>query len=885
MTLERTVQSTCPNLKIQTTWVTDLAVLPDVSVICTSSSERDLRFYDTSARKFELRVIITSFDHAVTTMYYKFYEDADMESKLILGDMGGGVKILFIKTFARGPFKSQPGIPLLHIRWEKVFKGHVNNFRALAFPHLHTDYVRQVNFYPTLNAVVSCAQCPKAGLLMTSISDNNSSYTYKILSGVWCFALEETSHIVGTGSPDCLVRLWNPFVPRRPTCTFYGHHTGIVQMVIQDHGKKLYTLSKDKCIKIWDISLQSCLQTYLDLPPERAELTTLYNPESRQWIIGSTMIAVIPLSPKQSSEHTDGSTHSSGVSVVLYNKLFKIIITCGLDSYIIVWNPWDGRRLMVIKEGHTRMLHGEIMSVEITAATFDPGYQRLLTGAHDGTLKIWNFNTGTCLRNMNIETWCEVQCVIWVKNRILAMGWNKRVTEFADTGAAVGPEGAYSKNWDMRHSEDISAGAVKVPESLATSSYVGELLLWRLETGQPYKKFIVSNPTERIKIHFTVDKVRDKADVAKTSRQSIIDAKGAQAAARGSKVQRTPLLPQQENTLSGARVMSRKGRLSTVSLPEECFSLRKLAVHCMLFLSARKSDPQVGTLLVALENGVIQVWNHHVAGGFITSFWAVHKAGDYIISMTSDDNNEFLFLGTTAGYIKTWLLKNYCVLPEDMEHICMPKYRLMFPFMWGDRFVGRARRMIANQPFPILLSSYKGHFMPVSGLTYIEDCQILISCSADFSARMWTLGGRYLQTIGTFKKWKLINPETKIPDDFEYSIPPDIKRVGSSTTLRVLCGGSFPKRLTIKQLQKQAQKDLIHIDHNKIYGTRLRDPILGHHYHIPERTTKPKEIKFDTSFRYIPVYQHLVMPQPNPIQVPDIPENINTTVCVEDEEI
>lgn len=28
------------------------------------------------------------------------------------------------------------------------------------------------------------------------------------------------------------------------------------------------------------------------------------------------------------------------------------------------------------------------MPVEITAATFDPGYQRLLTGAHDGTLKV-----------------------------------------------------------------------------------------------------------------------------------------------------------------------------------------------------------------------------------------------------------------------------------------------------------------------------------------------------------------------------------------------------------------------------------------------------------------------------------------------------------------
>ncbi|KAH1000024.1 hypothetical protein HUJ04_001903 [Dendroctonus ponderosae] len=655
MTLERQVQSTCPELKIQTTWVTDLAVLPDVSVICTSSSERDLRFYDTSARKFELRVMITTLDYAVCTMYYKFYEDPDTESKLILGDMGGGVTILYIKTFARGPFKSQPGIPLLHVRWGQVVKGLVGNFRVVQYPHLHTDYVRQVSFYSTLHSVVSCAQCPKAALLMTDVTDSKNVYTYKIAAGVWCFDLDEVTHIVATGGPDCLIRLWNPFVPHRPTCTFYGHHTGIVQLVFQDSGKLLYSMSKDKCIKVWDISLQSCLQTYLDLPPElgeRSELTALYNPESRQWIIGSSMIAVIPLSPKQSSEHTDGNTHSSGVSVVLFNKLFRVIVTCGLDSYIIVWNPWDGRRLLVIKEGHTRMLHGEIMSVEITAATFDPGYQRLLTGAHDGTLKIWNFNTGTCLRNMNIETWCEVQCVIWVNSRIMAMGWNKRVTEFADTGEAIGPEGAYSKNWDLRHSEDISAGAVRVPETLATSSYVGELLLWRLETGQPYKKFIVSNPTERIKIQFTVDKGKERRDSsgffmgsASMIRKSLSGKSSRKSSMFSTHSKRSTLLPPQERMLSGPMIMGRKGRLSTVQIPDECFNLRRLAVHCMLFLCSRKSDPMVGTLLVALENGVVQVWNHHISGGFITSFSAVHKAGDYVISMATDDQNEFLFIG------------------------------------------------------------------------------------------------------------------------------------------------------------------------------------------------------------------------------------------------
>ncbi|CAG9763835.1 unnamed protein product [Ceutorhynchus assimilis] len=882
MTLERQVVSTCPKLKIKSTWVTDLVVLPDVSVICTSSSERDLRFYDTSARKFELRVIMSFLNYAVTTMYYKFYQDEEIESKLVLGDMGGGVTILYINTLGRGPFKSQPGILLLDVKWSKVASGSVKHFSVKYYPHVHSDFVRQVSFYSTLHCVVSCAQCPKQGFLMTDIIDSSTVYNYKITAGVWCFSFDEEIHIVATGGPDCLIRIWNPFVPNRPTSVFYGHHAGIVQLVFQDMGKMLYSLSKDKCIKVWDIPMHDCVQTYLDLPAklgERSDLNALYNPESRQLIIGSVMIAIIPLSPKQSSEHTDGNTHSSGISVVLYNKLFKLLITCGLDSYIIVWNPFDGRRLLVIKECHTRMLYGESISVEITAATFDPGYQRLLTGAHDGTLKIWNFNTGTCLRNMNIETWCEVQCVIWVKGRILAMGWNKRVTEFADTGEAVGPEGAFSKNWDLRHTEDISAGAVRTYETLATSSYAGELLLWRLETGQPYKKFLVSQPTERIKIHFTVEKSRDKREGSISSTHYSDGRRASGRSTRASlyssrftsQAKRQTLRPSAEKTLFGPKIMGRKGRLSIIQMPEECFNLRRLAVHCLLFLCARKTHPQVGTLLVALENGVIQVWNHHISGGFITSFSAVHKSGDYVIAMTSDEKNEFLFIGTTAGYIKTWLMKNFCVLPEEKEHICMPKYRLQFPFMWGDRFVGRAKRMIQGQALPILLNSYKGHFMPVSELAYIEECQILVSCSADFSARMWTLSGRYIQTIGTFKEWKSLDPKGKCFEDFDYTIPPDIRRIASSTTLRVLMGGSFAKRLTIKQLQRQAQSDLIHIDHKKIFGSRKSDPILGQYYNIPQRTTSPKDVTFDTTFSYIPVYQHLHMPAPVSVKIPTAP--------------
>lgn len=97
---------------------------------------------------------------------------------------------------------------------------------------------------------------------------------------------------------------------------------------------------------------------------------------------------------------------------------------------------------------------------------------------------------------------CEVTSIIWIKGRILATGWNRHITEFNDTGVALGPGGSFSKSWDTRHDEDILSAAVRVPQTLVTSTFNGELIMWQLETGQAYKRFNVASPTIRIKLEY-----------------------------------------------------------------------------------------------------------------------------------------------------------------------------------------------------------------------------------------------------------------------------------------------------------------------------------------------------------------------------------------------
>lgn len=247
---------------------------------------------------------------------------------------------------------------------------------------------------------------------------------------------------------------------------------------------------------------QNLLQTYILMGsalPDMCDITAFYNDLTRDLFIAGMRIANVKCSALIDLSQTDGQTHSRTVSVILYNELFKTIVTCGFDSFIIVWDPWTGKRLTLIKMAHTREIHGEMKRVQITAGCFDPKLQLLLTGARDGTLKIWNFNNGVCIRNFQIETMCEVTAVFWTADRMLTVGWNKYVTEFSDMDDSKYGDG---KQWQKIHKDDILCAALRVPHTIVTCSYGGELLFWKLETGQPYKRFDVEIPETKQRVSF-----------------------------------------------------------------------------------------------------------------------------------------------------------------------------------------------------------------------------------------------------------------------------------------------------------------------------------------------------------------------------------------------
>lgn len=71
------------------------------------------------------------------------------------------------------------------------------------------------------------------------------------------------------------------------------------------------------------------------------------------------------------------------------------------------------------------------------------------------------------------------------------------MTEFNDI---EGREYGDPKKWPMFHTDDITCAAVKLGEGVVTATYSGEIIFWKLETGQPYRFYSVLRPNKFIEV-------------------------------------------------------------------------------------------------------------------------------------------------------------------------------------------------------------------------------------------------------------------------------------------------------------------------------------------------------------------------------------------------
>jgi len=272
---------------------------------------------------------------------------------------------------------------------------------------------------------------------------------------------------------------------KNPAYKLEGHQASVHKLAYG--GGQLISLDTSKTIIIWDLR---------DMEPiQRLEAAKVHQEFPVSSIIfdarRNTLLSISrKILPWHISERKVPNGHALPISCCVYNPTFEILVSTDEASVVRVWNVNTGKAIIRYENAHT---NAKSEPVKITAATFDQTNRRLITGAHDGSIKVWNFSTGQHLRELEGFGSGEVTSIqnfsITPYDYIVATGWNHKVSFWEESGSSTaerqGSKKAVTHHFEG-HGEDILCMVChKEANLIVTSSYDGDIIIWNHELGIP----------------------------------------------------------------------------------------------------------------------------------------------------------------------------------------------------------------------------------------------------------------------------------------------------------------------------------------------------------------------------------------------------------------
>lgn len=169
----------------------------------------------------------------------------------------------------------------------------------------HADYVKCLATSPVHNWVASAGFDRKVSLWDLNESRSDAILTFTTnsqqqgqstgstghvsevspKSSIYALATNAHGSIIATGSPEKVVRLWDPKSGKRIT-KLTGHTDNIRALLISEDGQYVLSGSSDSTIKLWSIKTSRCLATY---ETHTDSVWTLYSdhPQLRTFFAGS----------------------------------------------------------------------------------------------------------------------------------------------------------------------------------------------------------------------------------------------------------------------------------------------------------------------------------------------------------------------------------------------------------------------------------------------------------------------------------------------------------------------------------------------------------------------------------------------------------------------
>jgi len=292
-----------------------------------------------------------------------------------------------------------------------------------------------------------------------------------------------------SGSDDRTLRLWD-LQTGQLLRTFAGHEHGVGAVAIAADGRHALSGSDDRTVKLWDlVASQSPPITNGHKGPVSALALNL---RTRQAVSGSRD-CTLKLWDLQTGllVHSFGG-HASEVSAVTISPDGRLALSGSYDRTVKLWELHTGQLL--------RTFAGRERGKGTMAVS--PGERHALSGSLEHTLRLWDLRYGQAIRTSHRvrRLWAFRVLQEWV----FLLNHSQWVNAVAITSnGRCGLSGAHDgtlKLWDLRtgelirsfvgHTDAVSAVAVAPDDHLALSGSADQTIrFWDLATGQLLHSF------------------------------------------------------------------------------------------------------------------------------------------------------------------------------------------------------------------------------------------------------------------------------------------------------------------------------------------------------------------------------------------------------------
>ncbi|XP_071214031.1 cilia- and flagella-associated protein 337-like isoform X2 [Salvelinus alpinus] len=474
-------------------------ILFSLSQIAVSFTSKELCFYDLlSKQQFSCQYKVQGLRYAPLSLDYWCHPTYPAQAVLTMGDTGGQVSAICFRSAQISLFeRPSPGAETDSadiIKWKELVEGrHRCCYTLRHRAHGHA-WVRRVRFLGSLEALLSCSTSPQSSMVIGWREKEGEPLrvtAFHTEKGTNDLDHHSGMNLIATAGIDNKVLLWNPYVISKPVGVLRGHMSSVTAVRFIVGKKQLISFSKDKVLRLWDVASQLCIQRVAGVFPKTQEEchTLLFLSEERSRLLLSFNSLLLLMEVKR-EEGRRVTSHENPVTCVLYNSLFRQVISSDSGSTVICWLVDTGQK---VKQFHR--CHGD---AEISTMALDGTQTRLFTAGTDGVVKIWDFN-GHCHHRLNAgrDQAVDISQVLVLKRTVLVMGWERMLTVFRLPSFSQFFVQPSEWKGGVQHNDDVLCATFLPPQTLVTGSYDGELTVWNNSTENALRKLRPDPERER----------------------------------------------------------------------------------------------------------------------------------------------------------------------------------------------------------------------------------------------------------------------------------------------------------------------------------------------------------------------------------------------------